>query len=197
MAGTASLPGWQKRLYARRAIAAALLVLAGVLALRDGEDGTPVVVAAREIPAGARLAAADLRVVGMPPSLVPEGALRSPDAATGRTLTAPAAPGEAITDGRVLSPRTTSDDSRAVALHPADDSVTAALRSGDVVDVLAVPRDGSLPHRVVARDAVVVLAAGEAVRGARNPVVLVSLPESAAADVAAAGLGGELTVLLR
>jgi hypothetical protein len=77
------------------------------------------------------------------------------------------------------------------------------VRPGDVVDVLAVSdsagsamADGSaVPGpRVVATDAVVILVSARTKEAARDGVVLIALPVTAANDVAGASLSQAITL---
>lgn len=88
----------------RRVVAGLLLAAAvavGVDALAPSPDpGAPVAAAARDLPAGHLLTAADVTTLRLPSAAVPTGAL-APGRATGARLTAAVRAGEVLTDARV------------------------------------------------------------------------------------------------
>jgi pilus assembly protein CpaB len=143
---TARDPGWaplrrhhpgRRRLAAAGLAAGSVAAALQVLAPRP-PAGEAVVVAAREVPAGAVLAPADLAVVRRPPSL-PSGAVADRSAAVGRTVGSGLRPGEPLTDARLVGPgllvgRPPGDVAAPVRI--ADGEAAALLRAGDRVDVL-------------------------------------------------------------
>lgn len=92
---------------ARKALAAALLATAALLAFApggsDASRATPVVVTARDVATGTTLRAADVTLARLPPTAVPAGALTDPDAAVGVTLAGSARAGEPLTDARIVN----------------------------------------------------------------------------------------------
>jgi Flp pilus assembly protein CpaB len=194
-------PDWTRTVAARRAVAAALVVLAAVAAVRSDPHGdqADIVVAARDLAPGIDLTAADVRLEKRAAATVPDGATTTVDAVVGATLAGPARRGEVLTDVRLLGPRlaqsAAGSDARIVPLHLADTALLDLVRPGDVVDVLAAPDDDADP-RVVATDAVVVLVSekqkGPGAGGDR--VLLVALPAHAANDVAGATLMQAVTL---
>jgi Flp pilus assembly protein CpaB len=194
-------PDWTRTVAARRAVAAALVVLAAVAAVRSDPHGdqADVVVAARDLAPGSELTATDASLEKRPAATVPDGATTTLDAVVGSTLAGPARRGEVLTDVRLLGPRLAQSaagpDARIVPLHLADTALLDLVRPGDVVDVLAAPDDDADP-RVVATDAVVVLVSekqkGPSTGGDR--VLLVALPAHAANDVAGATLMQAVTL---
>lgn len=163
------LGGWP-----RRALAVALLALAGVLALVDRAtghgpapppDGTVVLTAARDLAAGTSLDRDDVMPVRVPRGLVPAGALTGLDDVKGRRLAAPARRGETLTDVRLVGSQLTAglreSEQVAVPLRLADAGIAALLRPGDRVDVLATPT-GCAATAAVAHD---IVAAPEAAIG--------------------------------
>ena len=197
-------PDWTRTVAARRVAAGALVVLAAVAALRSDPDGdqTDIVVAARDLSPGVELTAADLRIETRMAATVPDGSQSSVDAVVGSTLAGPARRGEVLTDVRLLGPRLAQSaagpNARIVPLHLADTALLDLVRPGDVVDVLAAPKDDvdDATPRVVATDAIVVLVSekqkGPGTGGDR--VVLVALPAHAANDVAGATLMQAVTL---
>ncbi|MEV6070316.1 SAF domain-containing protein [Nocardia sp. NPDC052001] len=202
---TSALPPWADGVLLRRISALALLLLAAVLAVRGDPAGghTEVLVAARELPPGHVLADGDLRPAPRETSTLPDGAIREPGALRGATLTGAVAPGEILTELRVIGPRLAavaahSPDARIVPIRLADNAVADILRAGDRVDVVAAeePGSGGRPARLLATDAAVVLAPGaNRTSGKDERVVLVALDSRRATAVAAASLRTALTIV--
>ena len=197
-------PDWTRTVAARRAAAGALVVMAAVAALRSDPHGdqTDIVVAARDLSPGVELTLADIRLEKRMAATVPDGSQSSVDAVVGSTLAGPARRGEVLTDVRLLGPRLAQSaagpNARIVPLHLADTALLDLVRPGDVVDVLAAPKDDvdDATPLVVATDAIVVLVSekqkGPGAGGDR--VVLVALPAHAANDVAGATLMQAVTL---
>ncbi len=88
-------------------LAAALAALAVALAIAATRPARPagmvtVVVARRDVPAGATLAVVDLAAAGYPRELAPPGALTAAASATGRQVTGPLLRGEVVTGSRLV-----------------------------------------------------------------------------------------------
>lgn len=173
------LGGWPRRL-----AALVCLALAGVTALHGHDravaaDPAPVVITARDLPAGTVLHAGDVRLSRWSPSQIPPRAVRSLDQAIGATIAAGMDRGEPITTARIRGPGITTGLTAglvAVTVTITGPSTLALIRAGDRVDLLATtPADtGAVrPARVVA----------SAVR-----VLAVLTPRSATADDQSAGL---------
>ena len=198
-------PDWSRTLAARRVVAAALVILAAVIALRANPQGdrTEIVVATRDLASGVELTADDVRIENRTTATVPDGSQSDVDAVIGATLAGPARRGEVLTDVRVLGPRLAESvagpDARIVPLPLADSALLDLVRPGDVVDVLAAATsdtDAGARPRLMATDAVVVLVS-EKPTGAgsgSDRVVLVALPAHSANDVAAAALVQTVTL---
>jgi Flp pilus assembly protein CpaB len=202
-------PDWTRSAAARRVTAGALVVLAGVAALRpDPADGrADVVVFAHDLAPGVELTAADLRIESRSATTIPDGYQADPTTLLGSTLTGPARRGEVITDVRLLSPRlaeaTAGPNARVVPLRLSDAALLDLIRPGDVVDVLAADSTapgGSVAEqpRMVATNAVVVLVSEELASPGRGDdrVVLVALPAHTANEVAGASLTQAVTLVL-
>jgi Flp pilus assembly protein CpaB len=152
----------------QRWVGAGLIGLAALLALSvlaPPPAATVVMtIAARDLPAGARLVTDDLRDVPAPAALVPPAALDR-SGALGQVLLAPVAAGEAITTARLTGSGLlagTPPGTVALPVRLADPGAAALLRPGDRVDLLAaVATDdqGARVH-VVGRDLVVLHSAG-------------------------------------
>jgi pilus assembly protein CpaB len=206
----------QRFVAARRRTLTALLVglavLSGLSAIRPSPPPTvTVLVAARDLPPGTALAAADLGHAALPSRVVPAGALRPGAGVLGRLVAGAVRRGEPLTDVRLLGPALLAGyaaDAVAVPLRFADPGAVALLRPGDRIDVLAAPADDPAgpPARVVAADiAVVVVAVTEPGSGSgfgpagldAGPLVVVACSPAVARALAAAGASERLSPALR
>src|SRR3981081_3938816 len=108
-------PDWSPALAARRVVAAALVILAAVVALRADPQGarTEIVVATRDLSSGVELTADDVRIENRTAATVPDGSQSNVDAVIGSTLAGPARRGEVLTDARALGPRLAASGGRA------------------------------------------------------------------------------------
>jgi Flp pilus assembly protein CpaB len=143
---------WPRRVAAAGCLVAAALswaadrgrVLAPPAAGASPASSVPVLVAARDLPAGVVLGAADVRSVPMPRATVPAGVLR-PAAAVGRRVGAPMRRGEPVVDVRLLGPGLTAGltdpATVAVPVRVADRATAELAHAGDRVDLLAVPAE--------------------------------------------------------
>ncbi|MHC9296644.1 SAF domain-containing protein [Mycobacterium sp. LTG2003] len=205
---TAALrPDWTRTVAARRAVAAGLVVLAAIAAVRSDPRGdyTDIAVATRDLAPGAELTAADVQLESRSAATLPEGARSDLDGIVGATLAGPVRRGEVLTDVRVLGPRLAESaagpDARIVPLQLGDAALLDLIRPGDVVDVLTVTEDSPdapQPARpvVVATDAVVVLVSDKPKATGGNRVALVALPARSANEVAAASLVRAVTLTI-
>ncbi len=175
----------QRAVLRRRRLLAALLAAAavwtGLGAVASPSLATvPVLVAARDLPAGTILAATDLVEVGFRPGTAPVGAVRSEVAVTGRSLAAPMTKGEPITLVRLVGADLAAALSgrRAVPVRLPDPGMVALLEVGDQVDLIAAsPKDGSVSTVAVG-------------------VPVLALPDlDAEVGVTASGLPGRLVIL--
>ena len=192
---------------ARRVGAALLVALALVLALQPdpvpagtGEPGTvPVVVAVADLPAGTRLDEGHLTVAAVPPDVVPDGVVERPELLEHRVLAAGVRRGEPLTDARLVGAGLTAllpDGQVAAPVRLADMAVTALVRAGDRVDVLASAGGAGVAERVVA-GALVLSAPGRA--DAEDPgagLLLLAVDVGTAARLAAASVEATLTISL-
>lgn len=175
---TDTLTDVRRQVLRRRRLIAVLLVGVAVAAsLRTlappPPATTPLLVAARDLPAGRVLRAEDLVERRVAPGVVPDGAVGAP---TGRMLAAPLRSGEAVTDVRLVGSglaRAQPDGASVVPIRLADAGQAALLTVGDRIDLLATdpqagttedvaldvgvvalpdpadPGDGALPGRLV------------------------------------------------
>jgi hypothetical protein len=121
LTGSGRRARWRRRVLRRvlSAVLAAAAVLLVVAELRPPpEPVSPVLVASREVPAGAVLAQADLRVDHVPRTSLQPGALTASPDAVGRRVAAGLVRGEGLTASRLV-PRGALDGLPAgrVALH--------------------------------------------------------------------------------
>ncbi len=190
---------------ARRVAAGALVLLAGIAALRpDPDEGRAhVVVASRDLGPGAELTDDDVRLETRSAPTVPDGSQSDVGSVIGSTLAGPARRGEVLTDvrliGRRLAESAAGPDARIVPVHPADSALIDLVRPGDVVDVVAATEGSpqAAPH-VLATDAIVVSVSAKPKAQSANSerVVLVALPAASATAVAGAALVATVTLTL-
>lgn len=198
------------RLPVVRRVAAVLLVLAAaVVAVRPppqarGEPTVPVLVTTRDLPPGAALSRADVRVVDLPESLRPDGALTAAAEITARVLTGAAARGEPLTTARLVgreNTRLTTGDpaATAVPVRLADPEVAALLTPGARVDVVTVSPDNAAAGVLLAADATVVAVHEPPAPAADQPgrLVLLAVPRQEATRLASVSLGQPVAVTLR
>jgi Flp pilus assembly protein CpaB len=196
-------------------LAAALLLAAVVLALRPEAPstalgaqpaGVTVVVTARDRPAGAILAKADLRTVSLPAGVVPAGAARQLPALLGRTLAGPVRRGETVTDARLVGPGLTAglgpQESSAVPVRLAEAEAAALVRPGDRVDVLGTPVEaagvaGGGTDAIEVATGVRVLAVLGGDEAADGVVLVIAAAPAAARRLAGAAARHRLTVTVR
>jgi pilus assembly protein CpaB len=127
----------------RRLLRAVLVVIAAAIIVArlspTPAPTTAVVAAARDLPAGAVLTAADLRTIALPAGAVPAGAATDVAALVGSQLSGPLRHGEPLTDVRltdgVLSRPAVGLVSAPVRL--ADSQAAQLLQPGQRIDVLA------------------------------------------------------------
>lgn len=195
--------GWHRRLLAAGCAAAA--VAFGLSALAPSAPKTvQVLAAAHDVPAGAALTTADVRAIGLPPGVVPAGALRPGADVVGRVVAAALQRNETITDVRLVGTSmfgAVSDGLVAAPVRIADPAVARLLEPGDVVDVLAASdRSAASAAPIVAADARVlaVPSPNESSSGIDDGalVVLATTP-STAALLARAAVGARLSVVIR
>ncbi|GHF98654.1 MULTISPECIES: SAF domain-containing protein [Amycolatopsis] len=182
----------------RRWLAVGLLVLGGVLLAHPGSArGAPTVLAAHDLPSGATLRAADVRLADLPGEARPPGALSTLDAVDGRLLAAAVRAGEPLTDVRLATAPAPGDPGTAtVPVRLADVAVAELLRPGQRVDVVAAPEPAA-PASVLAAGATVVTIGHPETSTLKGPLVLLRLPEASATRVAAISLERPVTVTLR
>jgi Flp pilus assembly protein CpaB len=186
----------------RRWLAAGLLLTGALLFAHPGSargaPTTPTVVAAHDLPSGATLRAADVRLADLPDDARPSGVLSTLDVVDGQLLAGAVRAGEPLTDVRLASaiPASGAPGTATVPVRLADAAVAELLRPGQRVDVVAAPEPG-VPASVLAGGAAVVTVGKREASAAKGPLVLLRLPEAIATRVAAISLERPVTVTLR
>ncbi len=172
-------------------------MLAGLRAVAPpAPDTVEVLVAARDLPSGSRLAADDLVAQDFPADLAPTNATR---AAAGRVLAAAVRRGEVLTDVRLVGPALadTVPGETVLPVRLPDAGMATLLRAGDEVDLVATD-PGTGDTAVVARDVTVVATPAGVpdgpAGGAGGALVVVSASATEAIAIASAALGQFLTV---
>jgi len=176
-------------------VAAALGVLAP-----SAPAGEEVLRAARDLPAGTSLAAADLVRAQLPRGTAPDGVVRDVDAVVGRLLAAPVRRGEALTDVRLAGAGLLGGtDLLAVPVRLADAATAALLHAGDHVDVLAAATSPGAPAQaqVVVDDAQVLAVPATADDNGDGALVVLAADADVARRLAAAAVSSRLSVALR
>jgi len=187
----------------RFVVAALCLALAAsvtVDALRPRPPaGVEILVAARDLPAGVEIQAADVRAVTVPEKAAAAGAQASDEA---RAALLGATTAVAVPAGLPLVPQllaggelTGPPGTVVAAVRLADDALATLLSPGDRVDLLAAAPEGGA-GRTVARRALVLPTASRAGGGlldvAEAPPLLVAVQPDEAADLAGAGASNVL-----
>ena len=137
---------WRSR-FVVAAVCLGLAVATTVDALRPHPpSGTDVLVAARDLPAGAALTGADVRVATVPRTLAVAAAAASDEARAalvGRTAAVPVPAGMPLVPTLFAGTDLSGPPGTVVAaVHLADDALTTVLAPGDRVDLLAAPVEG-------------------------------------------------------
>ena len=172
---------------------------------------TPVLVAARAIPAHSLLTAAMLQVAPFTPATAPPGALTNLGQAVGGITVAPLYPGQPLVQADLSGTRRPASLSFAVA--PGQRAITIAVGAtngvgemivpGDHVDVLVTFTSGTATTVDTLAQDVLVLAVGQRIAGQGGAVptnystVTLQVSPAAAQQVAFAESRGQLTLTLR
>jgi pilus assembly protein CpaB len=173
-------------------------------------DVSPVVVAAVDIPFGARLEPTHVRVIDWPSSAVPDGAFHEAEDVLGRIATQTIVSGELLLAGRVVEhaggstlASFISEGMRAVAVRVDDvRGVAGFLLPGNYVDVMAIRRGKDGPRSRTILENIKVLAVDQTASPDKNgPVVVRAVtlevtPEQAE-SIAKAMEAGKVQLTLR
>ncbi len=189
----------------RRLIAATMAAGAVLSALQVAAPAPPsqasIVVAARDLTAGAVIRADDVRLVDAPPELTPSAAVTSLAAVVGETVAGPMREGEPLTDRSLLGAALIAaypDGLVATPVRIDDPDVVTLLRVGDRIDVYAATGDGrAAAEKVVSHAPVVTLPRLDDGVGAEGALVVLAVTPAAAAELAQASASAQLSVGLR
>jgi pilus assembly protein CpaB len=199
---------WRRRLLAAGLLAASMAFALHALA-PPPRPGVDVLLATRDVPAGATLRDGDLRVARRPVELVPTGSLAARDLAVGRAVSSAVRRGEVLTDVRLVGPGSLRGLAAGLVATPvriADAEAAGLLRPGDVVDVLAAtatPEAGSGEAWLVAAAVRVLSAPRPAHDGLSadtlgdGALLLLATTSPTASRLAAAAVTDRLSVVLR
>jgi len=147
-----------------------------------------MIVASRDLAAGAVLTAADLTSVSVPPDAVPAGAQRQ---VAGRVLASGLRRGEPVTDLRLVGPRLTEGHPGMVALpvRLPDADMARLLRVGDHIRLLATDTRRGVTTTVAPDALVLALPAADAASGST------AAAGTGEANGVTSALGGRLVVV--
>lgn len=179
-------------------------------ALHPAQPETQLVLVARaDLAPGARLAPDDLALEPRPATSLPLDPVVDGSAAAGRLLVAPLHVGEPLRERDLVAPRLLASLGPgyvAVPVRLADDGVTALLRPGDVVDVVASdedPANRTASARVVAAGVHVLVVPSTASAtslgppASSGPLVVVAATPASALDLAGAQAGSRVGIVWR
>lgn len=190
---------WRGQRGVRIAVATALVIaapFAGRLTA-DGSTSSDALAVAADLQTGHVVTAEDLDTVTVPVDLLPDGVLTSTDHALGARLTGPVRRGELLTDAGLAGRPGQPDPrgaQRVVPVPLADPAVADLLEPGDLVDLVGPtdPHSRGEPEPVARAARVRDVPTGRT--GHRS--ILVEVPESDAARLAATAAGTPLAVLV-
>ncbi len=187
----------------RRLIASALTAGAVFAALHElappPAPTTGVVIAARDLPAGAELRPGDLRIEQMSPDLVPDGSYAHPSALVGRTIASPQRGGTPLTDVSIVAGSLIERYGPGLLAAPvriADRTAVALLRVGDHIAVFgATGRNAGSAQLIIADSPVVALpSVDDRTDGA---VVVIAVTADQDAAITQAATQSPLSIALR
>jgi Flp pilus assembly protein CpaB len=183
----------------------ALAVLCTMAAVAAGVQATVppppptdrVLVAARDLPAGAVIDGSDLRTIALAPDVVPDGVLTRAADAAGAILAAPLRAGEPVTDVRLVGPglADTAPGTVALPVRISDGAQVGLLDVGDEIDLLATDPESGTTTR--AASGVVVLAVPDLDQEAPDAItgrlVVLGIPGSTVGSVTRAAVTSFVT----
>ncbi len=132
-----------RRIVLRRVAAGACLAVALWVVTSDRSVGTrttEVIVASRDVPAGAVVTGADVGRVARPEADVPDSALTEVDAVVGQTVTVAVSAAEVFTPSRLAGPGTLAGLPPGYVAVPVPllvDAASGLVRAGDRIDLYA------------------------------------------------------------
>jgi pilus assembly protein CpaB len=209
--GRRRLLSWLSR-NRRLTIALLLCVAAGITVQQltpPPADTATTLTAARDLPAGTALAAADLAPVMVPPQLINAGSIADSAEATGKQLAAPLRKGQLLTDSQLLGPGLLTGappGSAAVPLRMADPSSIQLVSPGQLVNVVLTGSNGydqNSPSQVLASSVPVLWTSGQGGKtgqwlgtGETDGLIVVAAAPEQAARLAGASTQGKLFFVL-
>lgn len=196
----------RRRVLVHRRPLAALAASGAVLAVLQAASPPPpttvaVLTASRDLPGGAVVRPQDLELTRLPPGTAPESALSDPSAVSGRTLAAPVAKGEIVTEARTIGRSLLAGypGRTAVPIRVSDPAVVGLLRVGNVITLVGADPEGRNPPITIAADVSVIAIPREGgeVFGTATPgrLVVIAVPRERATEVAARSMTGFLTIV--
>lgn len=186
---------WHRRLLA--GLSAAAAVYFGLVALSPAPPPTVAVLgAARDLPGGARPAAADLRTLQLPAPVVPSGALRPGAEVAKRVLAGPVRSGEPLTDARFLSSSALAGDLLAYPLRLDDAEIISLLHVGDRIDLYAATSTAADSANQLARAVSVVALPARSAASSSGALVVIAARSDVVSRVAQATANTRITVAL-
>ncbi|MGY3320188.1 RcpC/CpaB family pilus assembly protein [Arthrobacter sp. TE12232] len=133
----------------RRLLAALMLCIAAGLTVQQltpaPADTATAFAAVADLPAGKTLEPGDVRMISIPPGLVPAGSPGGENAFEGKQLAAPLRQGQLLTDAQILGPGLLAGSppgSAAVPLRMADPASIRLLSPGQLVNVVLTVGSG-------------------------------------------------------
>ena len=192
---------WHRRKLA--VLAAVAAVLTGISAAApEGPAMITVVKAKSQLPGGTVISASDLILDRVVVSDVPEGVVTNSNDLVGKRLAAPVAENQMMTLLTTTAAHTSVPPGHVIApLRLADAALTALLRPGDVVDVVAADPQAEQAATVIATSARVVTVPevpdDRAGPGPDGGLVLIDVDSRTAALVAQASASATLSILWR
>jgi Flp pilus assembly protein CpaB len=183
-------------------LAAIAAVLTGISAAApEGPAMITVVKAKSQLAGGTVLSASDLILEPVVASDVPEGVLTDPNDLVDKTLAAPVAGNQMMTQLATTAARTSVPPGHVIApLRLADAALAALLRPGDVVDVVAADTQAEQGTVVAAGARVVTVPQTRDDRVAAGPdgtLVLIDVDSQTATALAQAAASATLSIIWR
>jgi Flp pilus assembly protein CpaB len=176
-------------------------VLIGLRAVApDPPPSALAAVAARDLAAGARLSAADVRTVRVDRALMPTSGALAEEAAVGAVLAAPLRAGQVLTDRSVVGPSLLAgypSGTVAAAIRLGDAAIAALLHTGDHIDVYAAVAEVGQPAALVAADVAVIAVPETLDVGREGAIVVVAATADQSARLAGATANSALAVDIR
>ena len=156
----------------------------------------PVIVASKDIAAGAILNKSDLKEIRIPISGIAPNPLTQEEL-VGRMLSSNISENEQLSKTRVLATAEKITDQRVVGIRIIDSEVASILKPGSLVDVVRISNSNGVLGGVIARDVSVVAIASKksSFGSSAGSVVMVSTNNDNAVNLAI-NSGEKLTVLL-